>query len=102
MTKREETNWEAIVNEHAMDLFAIASRILGRVGDAEDIVQEVFLEAFRLHERKAVPQWSGLLRRMAVCRALDRLRQRKVTVALDSLSLPPATAIRSLMPWNVN
>ena len=85
------TNWEVIVNEHGPALFGVASRILGNTADAEDVVQDVFLEAFRLQQRRSVNQWSGLLRRMAVCRALDRLRQRKISVSLDDLSLVART-----------
>jgi hypothetical protein len=53
MANPEVMNWEAIVHEHGRVLFVAASRILGNVGDAEDVVQEVFLEAFRLRERRA-------------------------------------------------
>src|SRR5262249_59123633 len=34
-----------------------------------------------------VRHWAGLLRRLAACRALDRLRQRKSSVSLNGLSL---------------
>ena len=85
------TKWEVIVNEHAPALFGVTSRILGNTADAEDVVQDVFLEAFRLQQRRGVPQWTGLLRRMAVCRALDRLRQRKISIALDDRFLVART-----------
>jgi RNA polymerase sigma-70 factor (ECF subfamily) len=85
------TNWDEIVNEHGPTMFRVASRILGQTADAEDVVQEVFLEAFRLQQRRNVPQWTGLLRRMAACRALDRLRQRKTTVSLEADALAART-----------
>jgi RNA polymerase sigma-70 factor (ECF subfamily) len=81
------TAWEQIVNEHGPALFGVATRILGDAADAEDVVQDVFLEAFRMRQRRDVPQWSGLLRRMTACRSLDRLRQRKVTVSLEGIAL---------------
>jgi RNA polymerase sigma-70 factor (ECF subfamily) len=35
--------------------------------------------------------WQALLRRLAVCRALDRLRQRRKTLSLDGLAIPSTT-----------
>ena len=70
-------------------VFGTAWRILGHAADAEDVVQEVFLEAYRgLNSTGPIRHWGGLLRRMAACRALDRLRQRRGTQALEGLSLP--------------
>jgi len=81
------SDWEELVNEHGPALFAIASRILGDAGAAEDVVQEVFLEAFQMKQRRELSQWSGLLHRMATCRSLDWLRKRKLAVSIDSLAL---------------
>src|SRR5260370_40526320 len=67
-------------------VFGTAWRILGHAGDAEDVVQDVFLEVHRLWSQRPVRYWPALLRRLASCRALDRLRQRKVYIALDGLS----------------
>jgi RNA polymerase sigma-70 factor (ECF subfamily) len=72
------TDWNLIVREHGPRVFAAAWRILGHAADAEDVVQEVFLEAHRVALRAPVRCWPALLRRLAVCRGLDRLRQRKV------------------------
>jgi RNA polymerase sigma-70 factor (ECF subfamily) len=68
-------------------VFGTAWRILGHTADTEDVVQEVFLEAFRLRGYE-VRHWGGLLRRLAACRALDRLRQRKRSFSLNGLHLP--------------
>lgn len=92
------TDWDRIVREHGPMVFGTAWRILGHAADTEDLVQDVFLEAFRLRATQTVRHWGGLLRRLATCRALDRLRQRKRTVPLDGLELftgddPEANAI---------
>jgi RNA polymerase sigma-70 factor, ECF subfamily len=92
-------DWDGLVRDHGPAVFGTAWRILGQAADAEDVVQDVFLEAHRLHQRQPVRSWAGLLRRLAACRALDRLRQRRPSVPLDGLELshsrdgPEATAI---------
>jgi RNA polymerase sigma-70 factor (ECF subfamily) len=93
------TDWDRIVREHGPLVFGTAWRILGHVADTEDVVQEVFLQAYRMRAEEPIRHWAGLLHRLASCRALDRLRQRKPTVALDDLNLacsansPEETAI---------
>src|SRR5215475_6012603 len=81
------TDWNRLVREQAPAVFGTAWRILGNVADAEDVVQEVFLQAHQMHRTRPVRSWPGLLRRLATCRALDRLRQRRATVSLEGLSL---------------
>jgi RNA polymerase sigma-70 factor (ECF subfamily) len=52
------------------------------------VVQEVFLQAYQLQQTKGVRYWSGCLRRLAACRALDRLRQRRASLSLHDLNVP--------------
>src|SRR5262245_34618996 len=68
-------------------VYGTAWRILGHAADAEDVVQEPFLEAHRWQQSRPVRHWSGFLRKVATCRALDRLRQRKPSYSLDGLNL---------------
>ena len=70
-------DWSAIVREHAGAVFTSAWKILGDAFEAEDVSQDVFLEASRLWPTAPPGPWPGLLRRMATLRALDRLRRRK-------------------------
>jgi DNA-directed RNA polymerase specialized sigma24 family protein len=76
------TDWQRFVAEHGPTIFAAAWRILAHSADVEDVVQEVFLDAYRLQQSQAVACWPALLRRMATCRALDRLRQRRHEIAV--------------------
>jgi len=82
------TDWERIVREHGPMVFGTAWRILGHAADTEDVVQEVFLEVFRLRADGSVRSWAGYLRKMAACRALDRLRQkRRPILSLNGLAV---------------
>ena len=92
------TDWDRIVREHGPVVFATAWRILGHAADTEDVVQEVFLQAHQMQQNEAIRCWEALLRRLASCRALDRLRQRRSIVSLDGLAIsggdgPEALAI---------
>src|SRR3954453_17195073 len=84
---RTVTDWDRIVREHGPVVFATAWRILGHVADTEDVVQEVFLQAHQMQQSQTVRCWEALLRRLAACRALDRLRQRRLMVPIEGLPL---------------
>lgn len=81
------TDWDRIVRQYGPLVFATAWRILGHAADTEDIVQEVFLQVHQMRQTQTVRHWPGLLRRLAACRALDRLRQRRNTVSLNGQAL---------------
>ena len=86
----ELPNWDRIIERHANRVFRVALRILGSVQDAEDVSQDVFTEAFQLHNAGPVRSWIGLLVRLATLRSLDRLRRKKSSVELhdcDGLSM---------------
>ena len=83
MAESEEPDWDRIVECHATRVFRVALRILGSVQDAEDVSQDVFAEAFRLHSSGPVQSWVGLLVRLATLRSIDRLRRRRPYVELQ-------------------
>ena len=76
----EEPDWNQIVDTHAWRVAQIALRILGCEHDAEEVAQEVFVEAFQLHRRETIRDWTGLLVRLATLRSLDRRRTRKEAI----------------------
>ena len=83
----EPPDWNRIVDEHARRVAHIALRILGSEHDAEEVAQEVFTEAFQLHRREKVRDWTGLIVRLATLRSLDRRRMRKETISLDQFDV---------------
>ena len=91
-------DWNQIVRENAAQVLNAALRITGNLADAEDISQEVFSEAYQKWNEGPGHRWAGVLRRMAVCRAIDLLRRRKPIERLqnDVVSLsyePEANAV---------
>ncbi len=82
MVDDELPDWDRIVERHANRVFRVALRILGSVQDAEEISQDVFTEAFQMHERGPIQSWAGLLVRLATLRSIDRLRRNRPSVEL--------------------
>lgn len=85
----------ALVTRHTPGIYAVAFRMLRNKGDAEDVVQETFLRAW-----KAMPAWepraklSTWLHRVALNLCFDRLRRTRER-ATDS---PPEQVDHGLGP----
>ncbi len=85
-------------DRHAPLLLALVRRVLGSEDDAEEIVQETFLQVWRQAprydpERASVSTWLVLIARS---RAIDRARSRGVRARTeDSLALEPTAPDRS-------
>jgi RNA polymerase sigma-70 factor, ECF subfamily len=80
-------DWEQIVRENARGMLRLAIRIVGSSADAEELVQDAFLNAYQYQPREKVHNWGGLLHRFVVNAALDHLRKRRSTVSLPEASL---------------
>lgn len=78
-----ELTWRQFVTTHAAALTHTAWRVLGNEADAEETVQEVFLEIFRGQRFVQLHREPALLKTITTRRALDCLRRRKPTVPLE-------------------
>jgi RNA polymerase sigma-70 factor, ECF subfamily len=77
---------EQIFLEHKDQVFRAAYRVTGHAGDAEDVLQTVFLRLVRQERFPEIANLPAYLHRSAVNAALDLLRSRK-TADVRTLSL---------------
>jgi RNA polymerase sigma-70 factor (ECF subfamily) len=79
--------YRVLVERHSRSVFRLAFRMTGREQDAEDVVQETFLRAYRQLERwEERSSFSTWLYRIAANCSLDLMRKRKrhAEVGLDA------------------
>ncbi|WP_290057413.1 RNA polymerase sigma factor [Amycolatopsis solani] len=80
----DEAAFGALVREHTPRMYRVALRITGSPAEAEDVVQESWLAAWRalgtFRHESAVSTW---LYRVVTNSALALLRRRKPTISLD-------------------
>jgi RNA polymerase sigma-70 factor (ECF subfamily) len=88
-------DWDQILAEHADAVWRAGYRLLGNAADADEAMQDAFVEAVRFRGREEVRDWGPFLRRLATVRALDCLRRRmaqraRVSEGIELASLPSA------------
>ena len=82
----DESAFQALVQRHSRVLFRLAHRMTGNEHDAEDVVQETFLKAFRrLHQFEDRAHFGSWLYRIAANCAYDALRSRARRVERPAL-----------------
>jgi RNA polymerase sigma factor (sigma-70 family) len=69
-------SWDQIVAQHGAMAVLAAWGILGQKQDTEDVVQESWLECFRLWTRSNIRDWGAMIRVVTTRRAIDALRRR--------------------------
>ena len=85
----DEAAFRVLVERHSRAVFRLAFRITGNEHDAEDVVQEAFLKAYRrLGQFESRAQFGSWLYRIAANCALDLLRGRS---RRDETPLSPET-----------
>lgn len=105
IAERDENALAALYDRFAATLLALCRRILGATADAEDVLQEVFLQVWRQAPRydptrASVSSWLILIARS---RAIDRLRNRRVgeRSAVDAAAAEPVRHASPEGPANV-
>jgi len=75
----EEAAWRELVSRHTRRVFALAYRFTGRVDEAEDLVQEVFVKVYQMLDRYREDGGSlgGWIMAVARNHAIDRYRRRR-------------------------
>jgi len=70
-------DWKAIVERHSLRVFQVSYRLTYDRHEAEDAMQEAFVDALELSRREPVKDWGALLTVLATRRGIGRLRRRK-------------------------
>ena len=75
----DEDAWRELVTLHTRRVFGLAYRFTGRVDEAEDLTQEVFIKVYRTLDRyrEADGPFPGWLMTVARNHAIDHYRRRK-------------------------
>lgn len=85
----EEPSLELLYERYAPYVGALASRILGRAAEVEDVVQDVFAAATHgLKRRDNEFEIKGWLGKVTVRRAVRQLRLRRLWAVVDLAALP--------------
>ncbi len=93
--------FETLYRQHATRLYNLASRMTGAKGDADDLLQDIFLLAYRkmasFRGESSLGTW---LYRLAMNHCLDVLRNRQTRMGqqTDSLDEPEAAPVASPVP----
>jgi len=91
--------FEELYRQHARRLFSLVVRMVGSAEDAEDLVQEVFLQAHRklagFRGESTLGTW---LYRLTMNHCLDHLRGRQAKMSRATGSLDDEDAIEPMAP----
>jgi RNA polymerase sigma-70 factor, ECF subfamily len=98
MTQGDQTALADLYDRHARTVYSLAFRIVGDRAEAEDVVQEVFTQAWRFCSRydRSRATVAGWLVMMARSRSIDHLRARQARPDVQSVPVdmpdPPGPA----------
>lgn len=93
--------FEALYRQHATRLYNLASRMVGPASDADDLLQDIFLLAYRkLGSYRGESSLGTWLYRLAMNHCLDILRNRQTRMGhlTDSMDEPEAAPVPARAP----
>lgn len=73
-------SYERLYKQYAKAMFNTSLRIVSNVADAEDVLQESFVAAFKLDRFDYSSTFGAWLKRIVINRSIDLLRRRKIEV----------------------
>jgi RNA polymerase sigma factor (sigma-70 family) len=73
-------SYERLYHQYAKAMFNTSLRIVNNTADAEDVLQESFVAAFRLDRFDYSSTFGAWLKRIVINRSIDLLRKRKLQV----------------------
>ncbi len=87
--EKRELSVEVLYEDYASYVGAVASRLLGRAAEVEDVVQDVFALALHgLKRREEAHEIKGWLAKVTVRRCLRQLRLRRIWALVDLAAEP--------------
>lgn len=97
---RDETAIRTLIRRHNQRLFRVARAIVRNDTEAEDVVQQSYVNAFsHLAGFRGESRFSTWLTRIAVNEASGRLRSRRPTTGLESLDTVSASASAKIIAF---
>jgi RNA polymerase sigma-70 factor (ECF subfamily) len=73
-------SYEMLYRQYAKAMYNTSLRIVNNTADAEDVLQESFIAAFRLDSFDYSSTFGAWLKRIVINRSIDVLRKRRVTL----------------------
>jgi RNA polymerase sigma factor (sigma-70 family) len=82
----DSLGYSQLYNKYAKAMFNTSLRILNNVGDAEDVLQEAFVDAFRhINDFRYKSSFGAWLKRIVINKSISLLRKKKIhLVDIDS------------------
>ncbi len=96
----EDSAWEALLSVHTRKIYNLCYRFTGRVEDAEDVTQEVFIKVFQTLKSYDAAQgsFSTWLNRVARNHLVDHYRRTRKDHLTSSLEDDSAAAEQNVSP----
>lgn len=75
----EPAAYTALYNQHAAAVYNTILRLIGHTGEAEDVLQETFVAAFKgIGDFKNTGGFAAWVKRIAINKSVDQIRKRKM------------------------